>query len=310
MPRRPCCSQPARRAPAPGRATTAEGRHERRHADRRPRRRAGQPRLHHDRRCRDPAGAALQRLRGPGQARPGRARSVPLLAESWEVSRGPADLHLRAGRGRDVQQRRAVHRRRREVLASSGCSRTGRSPSSPRWTSSTRSRPPSPTELVVTLTQPSNDWLYRMTTRVGAMFDQTGVDDLANEPVGTGPYDVGEWTRGDSITLSRNDDYWGEAAVLRTTVDAAVLQGRHRAEQRPAQRQHRRHRHRADPGVARAVRGQRRLPGHRGHHERRGRAVDEQRDRPAERPQGCARPSGTRSTTRRWSTPAGPAAAS
>lgn len=68
----------------------------------------------------------------------------------------------------------------------------------------------SPTELTVTLKQPSNGWLYRMTTRVGAMFSQNGVDDLANDPVGTGPYDVAKWTRGDSITLARNDDYWGE----------------------------------------------------------------------------------------------------
>jgi len=69
----------------------------------------------------------------------------------------------------------------------------------------------SPTELEVTLKQPSNDWLYRMTTRIGAMFDEQGVQDLANDPVGTGPYDVSERVRGDSLTLSRNDDYWGEA---------------------------------------------------------------------------------------------------
>ncbi len=75
---------------------------------------------------------------------------------------------------------------------------------------------PSPTELVVTLKQPSNDWLYRMTTRVGAMFDEKGVSDLANDPVGTGPYDVTDFSRGDSITLTRNDDYWGEEPYFET----------------------------------------------------------------------------------------------
>jgi peptide/nickel transport system substrate-binding protein len=68
----------------------------------------------------------------------------------------------------------------------------------------------SPTELEVTLKRPSNDWLYRMTTRVGAMFDQEGTQDLATDPIGTGPYRLGEWKRGDSITLTRNPDYWGE----------------------------------------------------------------------------------------------------
>jgi peptide/nickel transport system substrate-binding protein len=68
----------------------------------------------------------------------------------------------------------------------------------------------SPTEVVVRLSEPSNDWLYRMTTRVGAMFSPSGVDDLANNPIGTGPYEVADRTRGDSLTLRARDDYWGE----------------------------------------------------------------------------------------------------
>lgn len=67
----------------------------------------------------------------------------------------------------------------------------------------------SPTQLQVTLTKPSNGWLFRMTTRVGAMFSQTGIDKLATDPVGTGPYKLGNWKRGDSIVLQRNDAYWG-----------------------------------------------------------------------------------------------------
>jgi peptide/nickel transport system substrate-binding protein len=68
----------------------------------------------------------------------------------------------------------------------------------------------SPTQLTVTLSRPSNDWLYRMTTRIGAMFSRTGVDKLATDPIGTGPYTLQKWTRGDSITLQRNKDYWGD----------------------------------------------------------------------------------------------------
>jgi peptide/nickel transport system substrate-binding protein len=87
---------------------------------------------------------------------------------------------------------------------------------------------PSPTEAVVTLAAPSNDWLYRMTTRIGAMFSETGVDDLANTPVGTGPYVLDTWTRGDSLTLTTRDDYWGEApdvqeVTLRYFEDATAM---------------------------------------------------------------------------------------
>jgi peptide/nickel transport system substrate-binding protein len=67
----------------------------------------------------------------------------------------------------------------------------------------------SPTRLQVRLSRPSNDWLFAMTTRVGAMFSRTGVDNLATNPIGTGPYIFKKWNRGDSISLSRNDSYWG-----------------------------------------------------------------------------------------------------
>lgn len=73
-----------------------------------------------------------------------------------------------------------------------------------------------PTKLVVTLKQPSNDWLYRMTTRIGAMFSKTGVDKLATDPVGTGPYKLDKWNRGDSIVMARNDSYWGTKPYYKT----------------------------------------------------------------------------------------------
>lgn len=86
----------------------------------------------------------------------------------------------------------------------------------------------SPTQVEVVLSKPSNDWLYRMTTRVGAMFSRTGVDALATTPIGTGPYKFTKWTKGDSIVLDANPDYWGDKpyfdqVTLRYYKDAAAL---------------------------------------------------------------------------------------
>ncbi|MGP3917793.1 ABC transporter substrate-binding protein [Nonomuraea sp. 10N515B] len=67
---------------------------------------------------------------------------------------------------------------------------------------------------VVTLKRPSNGFLYSMATRLGAMFSRTGVADLANKPVGTGPYVLGSWRRGDSIQLNANPSYWGTKPPL------------------------------------------------------------------------------------------------
>jgi len=66
-------------------------------------------------------------------------------------------------------------------------------------------------EVTVTLSRPDNSWLYAMTTQVGAMFDTEGTDDLASEPIGTGPYEFAAWDRGTDLTLERHEDYWGPA---------------------------------------------------------------------------------------------------
>ncbi|HET8591367.1 MAG TPA: ABC transporter substrate-binding protein, partial [Nakamurella sp.] len=76
----------------------------------------------------------------------------------------------------------------------------------------------SPTELKVVLKQPSNLWLFKMTTRVGAMMSTKHVDKLATEAIGTGPYLFSDWKRGDSITLTRNPNYWGNPAPVKTVV--------------------------------------------------------------------------------------------
>ncbi|WP_411734759.1 ABC transporter substrate-binding protein [Paeniglutamicibacter sp.] len=69
----------------------------------------------------------------------------------------------------------------------------------------------SPTSVTVNLSRPSQAWLYSMTTLVGAMFDPSGVADLANTPVGTGPYALESWARGESINLAARPDYRGAA---------------------------------------------------------------------------------------------------
>ncbi|GAB3691348.1 ABC transporter substrate-binding protein [Nocardiopsis oceani] len=64
--------------------------------------------------------------------------------------------------------------------------------------------------LRVELTEPSNQWLWFMGTLIGAMMTEDGVDDLATDPVGTGPFTVDRWARGQSLGFVANPDYWGE----------------------------------------------------------------------------------------------------
>ncbi|MBP3037349.1 ABC transporter substrate-binding protein [Arthrobacter sp. zg-ZUI100] len=74
----------------------------------------------------------------------------------------------------------------------------------------------SDTEVQVQLTRPSNAWLFDLGTPVGAIFDESGVADLASTAVGTGPFTIESWKRGESIGFAARDDYWGEAPKVQT----------------------------------------------------------------------------------------------
>lgn len=65
------------------------------------------------------------------------------------------------------------------------------------------------TTLEVTLSRPSNVWLYSMADTAGMIADPAGFSGLATASAGSGPYALGTWNRGDSVVLKRNDAYWG-----------------------------------------------------------------------------------------------------
>src|SRR5689334_13393521 len=54
-----------------------------------------------------------------------------------------------------------------------------------------------------------------------------GKGDLLEKPVGTGPYKLDKWDKGNQVILTRNDDYWGDKAktksvVVKWTADASA----------------------------------------------------------------------------------------
>ncbi|MDR2974671.1 MAG: ABC transporter substrate-binding protein [Propionibacteriaceae bacterium] len=61
--------------------------------------------------------------------------------------------------------------------------------------------------VTITLKQPSNLWLYAMTSTPGIIVDPA-TNDLATAPMGSGPYAYDSWTKGDRISLKKNTAYW------------------------------------------------------------------------------------------------------
>ncbi len=66
--------------------------------------------------------------------------------------------------------------------------------------------------VVLTLDQPDQNLLFSLTGPAGLVFDEGDRTDLKTAANGTGPFTLENWTQGDSITLARFADYWGEAA--------------------------------------------------------------------------------------------------
>lgn len=89
--------------------------------------------------------------------------------------------------------------------------------------------------VVVTLTRPSNSWLYWMTSTSGMVYDSKAGVDFASQPAGSGPYILSSWSKGSDLVLGRRDDYWAdppyfESVTVRYYADpnaenAAMLSG-------------------------------------------------------------------------------------
>ncbi len=74
---------------------------------------------------------------------------------------------------------------------------------------------PTPDTVVVTLESPSISFLYNLTYVWVVNKDAT---DRTTTEDGTGPYVLDDWTRGNSLSLSRSDDYWGTPAANKEVV--------------------------------------------------------------------------------------------
>lgn len=68
---------------------------------------------------------------------------------------------------------------------------------------------PDPETVVFTLSQPSQNWLYYMTSTAGIVFDPDSVAQAETKSAGSGPYQWTTWNRGSSVVLTKNANYWG-----------------------------------------------------------------------------------------------------
>jgi peptide/nickel transport system substrate-binding protein len=61
--------------------------------------------------------------------------------------------------------------------------------------------------ITVALKTTTANFLLNMARQGSVIYPREAIDTLKSEPIGTGPYKVGEWVRGDRIVLVKNPDY-------------------------------------------------------------------------------------------------------
>ncbi len=81
---------------------------------------------------------------------------------------------------------------------------------------------PNASTIVIKLKNRDNDFLFNLTQRGGVIF-KSGSDEFATKANGTGPFKLGTWNRGNSITLERNDSYRGAKARAKKVVFRYIL---------------------------------------------------------------------------------------
>ncbi|MCY4180288.1 MAG: ABC transporter substrate-binding protein [Litoreibacter sp.] len=68
--------------------------------------------------------------------------------------------------------------------------------------------------VVITLNEPQGAFLFNLAWGDAVIVAPESIEDIKSNPIGTGAFRFADWKQGDSITLVRNDDYWGTPAAL------------------------------------------------------------------------------------------------
>jgi len=75
---------------------------------------------------------------------------------------------------------------------------------------------PDPQTAVVTLKRPASTFLFSMGWGDAVMVAPDTVAENKTNPVGTGPFKLNRWVKGDRVELARNDAYWGTPVALKS----------------------------------------------------------------------------------------------
>ncbi|MGZ8804116.1 MAG: ABC transporter substrate-binding protein [Microbacterium sp.] len=141
---------------------------------------------------------------------------VPALAEDWEIS--PDGLTYTFTLREGVTFHDGQELTPQDVVWSLQTRKD-----TPEWSDSARlanvdSITAEGQEITLTLAAPDSSLLWNLTGRAGLVLKEADAVDYQTAANGTGPFVLDSWRQGDSITFVRNEDYWGDEALVAEVV--------------------------------------------------------------------------------------------
>ena len=71
-----------------------------------------------------------------------------------------------------------------------------------------------PLTVEVKLSEPNGNMIFNLAWGDAVIVAPESIENIKQQPVGTGAFKFQSWTQGDKVELVRNDDYWGDAPAL------------------------------------------------------------------------------------------------
>ncbi|RFT32152.1 peptide ABC transporter substrate-binding protein, partial [Bifidobacteriaceae bacterium VN003] len=134
----------------------------------------------------------------------------PGLAKSWDISKDGLTYRFNLRQG--VRFSNGSEMTSTSVLQSLKQGITNNYPGYSALTNIKTVNNPDDYTLVITLNNPDALLLRRLAGRVGIVYDTKSMIDYASAALGTGPFTVSDYNKGNSLVLLRNDKYWGTPA--------------------------------------------------------------------------------------------------
>ncbi|NEK21478.1 ABC transporter substrate-binding protein [Sulfitobacter sp. JBTF-M27] len=71
-----------------------------------------------------------------------------------------------------------------------------------------------PLTVEVKLSEPNGNMIFNLAWGDAVIVAPESIENIKQQPIGTGAFKFQSWTQGDKVELVRNDDYWGDAPAL------------------------------------------------------------------------------------------------